>query len=158
MQKTRTKRLKKMEPLSTSVGLIYKKLNKNNSTNFISLMKNWENIIGKEYAKILSPVKINFKERCLVVTSNRNFSTESHYVAPVIVQKVNSFYGNTYLKNIKFIFQSSHLNKKADLSDIPISDEAEKKLEDILENCENSDIKDALINLGKSMTKKGKIK
>lgn len=155
-KKYQKKRTYKLLPLSNSLAKVYKKSSKQNDPYFISLMKNWETLVGKEYAKILSPIKISSKDKTLTVSSERNFSLESNYVTPMLLDKINRFYGYKAYKNINYIFRKNN-NVKKDKK-IVIKSETSDKIEEIVCNIKNDELKKTLERLGKSMARKGRIK
>ncbi|MCT4575675.1 MAG: DUF721 domain-containing protein [Alphaproteobacteria bacterium] len=150
------KRYYKLLPLSESLSRIYKKNSKNNDYQFLNLIKNWDKIVGKEYSKILKPIKVISKTSSLVVMSDRNFSLEAKYISPMLIEKINIFYGYKSFKKIEFVFKDKSL--KTNQKPIIIPSELKNKIEEKVCNIENDDLKIALERLGKSMAKRGKLK
>jgi hypothetical protein len=150
------KRTYKLLPISNAISRVYKNNSGQNDSQFIGLMKNWDKIIGGEYAKILSPVKVSSKAKSLVISSEKNFSLEANYVAPMLLEKINSFYGYKAFNKIDFLFKSKSKEKKE--KNIALKPETKEKIEGIVCNINNNDLKETLERLGKSMAKKGKIK
>lgn len=146
----------KLSPLSVSILKIYRNSSKNNNPQFLSLIKNWDRVIGKEYCKIVSPMKISPKKGTLIISSNRNFSTEAQYIIPVLLEKINHFYGYKAFKDIDFVFKNKQIERKNRYK--PINSETKDKIEKIVCNIENDSLKESLERLGKSMASKGKIK
>jgi hypothetical protein len=150
------KRYYKLLPLSESLSRIYKKNSKNNDYQFLNLIKNWDKIVGTEYSKILSPIKVISKTSSLVVMSDRNFSLEAKYISPMLIEKINNFYGYKSFKKIDFVFKDKTLKSRN--KPVIIPKEIKSKIEEKVCNIENDDLKLALEKLGKSMAKRGKLK
>ena len=150
MKQQKQKRTYKLLQLSNSLSKVYKKSSGNNDSQFINLLKNWDSVIGKEYSKILSPVKVSSSKACLIVSSNRNFSLESNYVSPMLLEKINNFYGYQAFKKIEFIFLRKEKSEKA-VPDIIIKEETKDKIVKSVCNISNNDLKVSLEELGKSM-------
>lgn len=156
--KKKSKRTYKLYPLSNSLSQVYKKSSGQNDSQFLNLIKNWENIVGKEYAKILSPIKISSKNATLVVSSDKSFSTESNYIAPMLIDKINAFYGYSAIKKINFTFRNKQNIKNKKIVQTPLKEETREKIEEIVCNISDDGLKNSLEALGESMAKKGKIK
>lgn len=154
--KYKTKRTYRLNPISVSLSKVYRNSSGQNDTQFLNLIKNWDNIIGKEYAKILKPARVLSKNATVVVSSDKNFSLEANYIKPMLLEKINSFYGYKCFKNVEFIFKNKTSTKK--IPTFKVSSITKDKIEGIVCNIKNDDLKESLEQLGKAMAKKGKIK
>ena len=155
--KQKTKRTYKLLQISDAMSKIYKKSSGYNDSQFLNLIKNWETIVGSEYAKILTPVKVASKGSTLIVSSEKNFAVESNYIAPMLIDKINGFYGRPAFRKIDFIFkkQASLKNKTKEK---PLNEEVKHKIEKMVCNVDNCELKETLERLGESMAQKGRIK
>jgi hypothetical protein len=145
------KRFYKMTDMSKTVGGVYKKLNKKYAFDFISLSENWDQIIGEDYSKILTLVKVG--KNNITVLSKRNFATEANYIAPVLIEKINSFTGNNHLQKIKFIFGTGivGLLHKNTEKEVVLDEKDMQKLNKDIEVCSDEGLKNALKELGKNI-------
>jgi hypothetical protein len=153
----KNKRTYRLLPLSNAMSKIYRNSSGNNDGQFINLMKNWDAIVGREYSTMLSPMKVSSQNSSLTVLSSRNFSLESNYVAPMLLDKINKFYGYKAFKKVDFIFKNRESSTKKEIEK-PISSSEKDKIQQIVCNVEDSTLKESLEKLGESMTRKGKIK
>jgi len=152
---TKPKRTYKIKPLSDAISKVYRKASNKNDAQFLNLIKNWKSIVGEEYSNILSPLNIISNSSTLVILSQRKFSLEADYIAPMLLEKINAFYGYKSFKKIKFIFHAKNSivqKEDSNAKNINLS-----KIEGFVCNIENDALKEALSSLGKSMSQKGKL-
>ena len=152
------KRTYKLLPISNAISRVYKNNSGQNDSRFINLMRNWDNIIGKEYAKILSPIKVSSKTKSLVVSSEKNFSLEANYIAPMLLEKINGFYGYKAFNKIDFLFKKKRKENEKGKESVTVKEETQGKIKEIVCNIDNNELKESLERLGRSMAKKVKIK
>ena len=143
MKKNRT--FGSLKPIKSLLPESVKKLIKNTPyTDYDSLKKSWQKVLGEEMAKKCELIKIkqySKKKRCIFLKVERKFLIEVDYARDEIIKKINSFYGfesvNKILINIEDI-NSTQLNKKS----LKLS----KKTEDMIKVINDSELKDKLLN------------
>ena len=143
MKKNRT--FGSLKPIKSLLPESVKKLIKNTPyTDYDSLKKSWQKVLGEEIAKKCELIKIkqySKKKRCIFLKVDRKFLIEVDYARDEIIKKINSFYGfesvNKILINIEDI-KSTQLNKKS----LKLS----KKTEDMIKVINDSELKDKLLN------------
>ena len=143
MKKNRT--FGSLKPIKSLLPESVKKLIKNTPyTDYDSLKKSWQKVLGEEMAKKCELIKIkqySKKKRCIFLKVERKFLIEVDYARDEIIKKINSFYGfesvNKILINIEDI-NSTQLNKKS----LKLS----KKTEDMIKVINDSELKEKLLN------------
>ena len=143
MKKNRT--FGSLKPIRSLLPESVKKLIKNTPcTDYDSLKKSWQKVLGEEMAKKCELIKIkqySKKKRCIFLKVDRKFLIEVDYARDEIIKKINSFYGfesvNKILINIEDI-NSTQLNKKS----LKLS----KKTKDMIKVINDSELKDKLLN------------
>ena len=155
-KKMKYRNKQRLKPLGLSISKIYRDNSGNNDTNFLSLMRNWESVIGKEYSGRIDPIQINSKESSLTVSADRSLALESQYISRTLLSKINGFYGFSAFKKINFIFREKKNIKKEKevILDQSVLDDIEKNICNVKDDA----LKESLRKLGESMAKKGKIK
>ena len=143
MKKNRT--FGSLKPIRSLLPENVKKLNKNTPcTDYDSLKKSWQKVLGEEIAKKCELIEIkqySKKKRGVFLKVERKFLIEVDYARDEIIKKINSFYGfesvNKILINIEDI-NSTQLNKKS----LKLS----KKTEGMIKVINDSELKDKLLN------------
>lgn len=132
--------------------------------NFLNLIKNWEEIVGKMMANNTIPLKIRSKT-LIISTKHAVFAQELSFLAPEILKKVKSKYPEleSKLENIKFIhssFSAKEYNLSSPLKESvakprekktlhpysPQYKERKFKAEQYFKNIEDPEVKELLIN------------
>ena len=143
MKKNRT--FSSLKPIRSLLPESIKKLIKNTpSTDYDSLKKSWQKVLGEEIAKKCELIKIkeySKKKRCIFLKVERKFLIEVDYARDEIIKKINSFYGfesiNKVLINIEDINSTQPNEKSLKLS---------KKTEDMIKVIDDSELRDKLLN------------
>lgn len=119
-----------------------------------NLVKNWEEIVGKKYAKLCYPKSVNFSKEKLgkltiaVHNSAVGFFLESN--SDIILERIASFYG---FKSIAKIIIAQE-PKDLDLSvtkEIKLPKEKEEFLERSLDKIEDKDLAETLKKIGREI-------
>lgn len=128
----------------------------------IDLLKNWNNIIGEDLAQYCFLQKIEFKkdERTdgilYVMTSSGAFALEIQHKSPVILEKINTYFGFCAVTKIKIFQNDSFFERNtAKFDDKPekklVSAEQQNYINQITEDIQNTELKTKLQKLGKSI-------
>ena len=154
-----------MRPLSESTSRI---AGKTFSRKFVALgrlVSQWEEIMGSKFADLAQPVKLNYRKNgqknnkskkesyaTLDIATSAANATLLNYQKGVILERINSLFGNNWIKDIRFV--------ASELADIPLESKkikppltsSEKEyLSEALDQIEDPDIKEKLESLGKAI-------
>ncbi len=123
------------------------------------ILKNWSDIVGEELAAYCLPKKIDFKKDArdngtlyLMVNSGA-FALEISHQTPVILEKINTYFGYRAVEKIKIIqvdnFCFSHDKKNtADTTKKKlVNKDKESYISKIIEGIEDEDLKERLRSL-----------
>jgi len=151
-----------MQPLSESTARI---TNKTFSRKFVSLgrvVSQWEEIMGTQFASLAQPVKLNYRKSPVGSDKKKSYATLDiatsaanatllNYQKGVILERINSLFGNDWIKDIRFVASEiidPPVNKKIKP---PLTASEKKFLSGVLDQIEDPDIKEKLEKLGKAI-------
>ena len=94
-----------------------KKILKKNGFNLSSIVDNWTKIVGNEISNKCYPINIktqaNSKDINLILNVLHGKEIDIEYNKKNIIDKINTYFGYTYIKNIKIkIINSKYINSK----------------------------------------------
>ena len=94
-----------------------KKILKKNGFNLSSIVDNWTKIVGNEISNKCYPINIktqaNSKDINLILNVLHGKEIDIEYNKKNIIDKINTYFGYTYIKNIKIkIINSKYVNSK----------------------------------------------
>lgn len=127
------------------------------------LLANWQNIVGAEMAEYSLPQKIEFKKNTKLggilslITPNGAFALEIQHKEPLIIEKINAFFGYQIVAKIKILQNNTSFNLQ---SSPKCDDKAEKKLvtqeeqnyiSKVTAEIKNPELKERLEKLGLSI-------
>ena len=106
-----------LRPLSSTLPSEIKKILKKNGFNLSSIVDNWTKIVGNEISNKCYPINIktqaNSKDINLILNVLHGKEIDIEYNKKNIIDKINSYFGYTYIKNIKIkIINSKYVNSK----------------------------------------------
>ena len=106
-----------LRPLSSTLPTEIKKILKKNGFNLSSIVDNWTKIVGNEISNKCYPINIktqaNSKEINLILNVLHGKEIDIEYNKKNIIDKINTYFGYTYIKNIKIkIINSKYVNPK----------------------------------------------
>lgn len=126
----------------------------------MKLLTSWKNIVGDELSQYSMPERISFKKDMrtdgtlhLFVLSGA-FAIEIGHKSPIILEKINTFFGYNAISQIKITQNESAF---FDINDTKFEDNKDKKLvsseqqnyiKQITEDIKNPELKKRLISLG----------
>lgn len=149
--------------LSSNIEDIAKKLLGQNGFVEISLLKDWHSIVGENLAQNSLPERIEYKkgERSngtlvLSVTAGA-FALEISHLTPIIIKKINTYFGYAAVQNIKIIQKNdfSFSDQASNIADIEkkklVSIDEQNYIEAISQGIEDDELKSRLQSLAFSI-------
>lgn len=148
-----------MRPISEATSRI---ASKNFSRKYIALgrlVKQWDEIMGSEFANKTQPLKVHYRKNPKTKKSNATLdiaTTSAHatilsYQKGVILERINRLFGNDWITDIKFIASElSILPQDGKKIISPLTQGEKKYLSGVLGGIEDPEIKEKLENLGKA--------
>ncbi len=131
----------------------------------MNLLTSWKNIVGDELSQYSMPEKISFKKGMRtdgtlhLFVSNGAFAIEIGHKSPIILEKINAFFGYNAVSQIKITQNESAF---CNMDDIKCEDNKNKKLvsseqqnyiKQITEDIKDPELKQRLISLGLNIFK-----
>tara|TARA_B100001564_G_C20215814_1_gene479408 strand:- start:54 stop:539 length:486 start_codon:yes stop_codon:yes gene_type:complete len=106
-----------LRPLSSTLPSEIKKILKKNGFNLSSIVDNWTKIVGNEISNKCYPINIktqaNSKDINLILNVLHGKEIDIEYNKKNIIDKINTYFGYAYIKNIKIkIINSKYVNSK----------------------------------------------
>ena len=128
-----------LRPLSNTLPPQIKKILKKNGFNLSSVVDNWTRIIGNDISNKCYPINIkthgNSKEITLILNVIHGKEVDVEYNKKNIIDKINSYFGYNFIKNIQIKIISSKLTSSFKTQNIKKNknsfDDNLKKVEDI---------------------------
>ena len=110
-----------LRPLSNTLPQQIKKVLKKNGFNLSSIVDNWTKIIGNEISNNCYPINIkaqgNSKDVTLILNVMHGKEIEVEYSKKNIIDKINSYFGYIFIKNIQIkIINSKLIRSKKTIS------------------------------------------
>ena len=94
-----------LRPLSNTLPQQLKKVLKKNGFNLSSIVDNWTKIIGNDISNKCYPINIkaqgNLKDVTLILNVIHGKEIDIEYSKKNIIDKINSYFGYTFIKNIQ---------------------------------------------------------
>ena len=94
-----------LRPLSNTLPAQIKKVLKKNGFNLSSIVDNWTKIIGNDISNKCYPINIkaqgNSKDVTLILNVIHGKEIDIEYSKKNIIDKINSYFGYTFIKNIQ---------------------------------------------------------
>ncbi len=144
--------------LSHQVGKLVRPLSKKYGSNVSDLAHNWADIIGAKFGRLSKPVKFtgSAKGRRLIISAPGPAATLMSASKTQLLDKLNSFLGPDYVKDLYFI-QSRKKASQSDFKSVPkrgLSSKEREALQNGLERVVNPELKAALEKLGRHVSSK----
>ena len=144
-----------LRTVSNSLPKAINKILKKGGHNYSSIINNWVELVGKENSKKCYPrsIKTNkeLKDGVLVLNVSHGNQLDVEYGKKDIIDKINSFFGYKFIKQIKIVLVDEKINikNKGSLSALK-NQKFYKKIDEI----ENLNLKKKLNNLIEEFGKK----
>ncbi len=150
-----------MRPLSESTSRIAGKTFSRKYIALGRLVNQWDEIMGEQFASLAQPVKLNYRKNgrskkesyiTLDIATSAANATLLSYQKGVILERINSLFGNNWIKDIRFVasvLTDVPLKPKKIIP--PLTGDEKKYLSETLDQIEDPDIKEKLESLGKAI-------
>jgi hypothetical protein len=158
-----------LKPLSHGVANITRQSFAKKFVALSRILEHWPDIIGKEFASIAQPQKLSYRkpktkddkpEATLHIMANPSDATSLHYQSDLILERINQIFGDRWVTKVKFEAVSSHvspLSLDRPMSSIPpkpLSPAAQMRLNDVLEDISDPELRLRLEKLGQGVLRK----
>ena len=111
-----------LRPLSNTLPTQIKKVLKKNGFNLSSIVDNWTKIIGNDISSKCYPINIkaqgNSKNVVLILNVIHGKEIDIEYDKKNIIDKINSYFGYTFIKNIQIKIINMKLNSSLNTESI----------------------------------------
>ena len=105
-----------LRTVSNSLPKAINKILKKGGHNYSSIINNWTEIIGRKTSKICYPksIKTNkeLSDGVLVLNVNHGDQLEVEYKKKDIMDKINSFFGYNFIRQVKLVLIDEKIRKK----------------------------------------------
>jgi len=147
---------KAMQASRLTAGLLSPALRKQGFTQS-EIITRWSEIVGADLADNIAPIKISFSagrryDGVLHVRAESAFAPILQHRIPRIIEMVNQYYGYSAIATVTI--QQGPLPKKRPVvvnKRLPVNAETTEQVSDIIKETRDSNLKDALQNLGEQM-------
>ncbi len=149
-----------MRPVSEATARVARH---NFSKKFVAIgriVEHWEEIMGKDFASIAQPIKLNYRKRkgtdkpsaTLDIATSSSFATTLPYQKGLILERIHRIFGDHWIVDIKFIASElTELPTPRKKAKPPLTGSEKNYLSDVLNEIEDLEIKEKLENLGKAI-------
>ncbi len=143
-----------LKTIGNSLPKSMNKILKKGGHNYSSIINNWSDLVGSEVAKICYPksIKTNkeLKDGVLALNVHHGNQLDVEYGKKDIADKINSFFGYEFIKQIKIILIDDKINiRNKNFTDKHKNEKINKKIDKI----EDLNFKRKLSNLIKEFKK-----
>ena len=148
-----------MRPLSESTSRIASKTFSRRYIALGRLINQWKEIMGTQFADLAQPLKLNYRKKgrskkdayvTLDIATSAANATLLNYQKGVILERINSLFGNNWIKDIRFVASELAEETPEPKKVIPSLTGNEKKYLSG-DQIEDPDIKEKLESLGKAI-------
>ena len=152
-----------LQSLSVNIESLTKKLLGQAGFAQIEIVKNWHNIVGEDLAQNSLPERIDFKKgerssgTLVLSVSSGAFALEISHISPIIIEKINTYFGYRAVQKIHIIQKSDSVygEKKSNIADIEkkklVSIEEQNYIDSVGEGIEDEALKSRLRSLALSI-------
>lgn len=92
-----------MEKLSSSIGKLTKNISQKKDIRIFKIYQNWENIMGEELARQVTPYKItgsNNKVRLTVILDENIDYFRCQSIKIELIDRINNFFGDGFINRV----------------------------------------------------------
>jgi len=134
-----------------------KNIIKKNGYNFSSIVDNWNNIVNKNISNLCYPINVkvgkDMSNATIVLNVIHGNELNIEYAKKEIIDKINSFFGYNYVKEIKLkIIHENKIDKKFKTKFL--RNDKLYKYQDKIDDIKNINLKDSLSKLLKAYNAK----
>jgi hypothetical protein len=128
---------------------------------YASLLEHWKEIVGPDYARVTTPVKINFPHQpnearrrngTLTVRLPKGLAMEFTYKTEQICQRINNYFG--YDAIAKIMFDAVYGVAPKTQKQFEADPEALSQLQGQTQSIQSNELRDALQSFGEAMIKR----
>ena len=155
------KRNQKMRAISSVLNKITGKAFEKRGFSNASIINNWKIIVGHELSRVSQPERITYSGMSStngnlhLRISNSAFATEVQHLQPLIIERINTFFGYAAITNLRLIHAplpaTSEIKR---ISNQSLSKTQQKTLADDLSNISDPELYAAFKRLGEAVMKK----
>ncbi|MDD3021387.1 MAG: DciA family protein [Alphaproteobacteria bacterium] len=161
-----------LRPLAVSVSRLTSEAFSRKFVALGRILSQWADIVGMEMANKTQPVKIHYRkpktkgekpQASLDIGASSADAAILHYQKDLILERLNQLYGEKWITSIRFVHIATNSVDFGDYGYIkpqnePPSQEELKRLDGVLEEIEDEDIRKRLEKLGQSVLRKERSK
>jgi len=134
---------------------------------FAKMLANWSDIAGGDIAAETMPLELKFAKKTdqksqatLHLAVRSGYALEFSYQKPLLIERLNIFFGYAAIKDIKIIQQDNirHNIKKPPPKTRPLTLQESRELDEMVAGIQENDLQTALKNLGKAINSRKKNK
>ena len=144
-----------LRPLANTLPTQIKKILKKNGFNLSSIVDNWTRIVSKDVSDNCYPINIkvspNTKNLILILNVIHGKEINIEYNKKNIIDKINSFFGYNFIKQVKTVVLDNEIDYKKTISHLSLKN---KKLSSKINQIKNLSLKKKLNNLVKEYENK----
>jgi len=144
-----------LKTVGNSLPKALDKILKKGGHNYSSIINNWTEMVGKKTSEICYPksVKTNkeLKDGTLVLNVSHGNQLDVEYSKQDIIDKINSFFGYKFIKQVKIALVDEKIDMKNKNS---LNSSKNKKFDNKINEIENSNLKKKLTKLVKEYENK----
>tara|TARA_B100000945_G_scaffold242720_1_gene198926 strand:+ start:243 stop:731 length:489 start_codon:yes stop_codon:yes gene_type:complete len=137
-----------LKTVSNSLPGSFKKILKKGGHNYSSIINNWSSLVGKKISNVCYPKAVKsdkeLKNGTLVLNVFHGDQILVEYSKGDIIDKINTFFGYKFLKDIKLVLIKEKISKEIKDN---ISKDDKIKWEKSVQTINNSNLKKNLLNL-----------
>ena len=137
-----------LRPLSKSLPHGLKKILKKGGHNYSSIINNWADLVGKKIASACYPKSIKtgkeLKNGVLFINVSHGDQILVEYSKKDIIDKINSFFGYEFVKEIRLVLVRDKINQK---NENDLNNKKHSIYYKKIENIQNSQLKKNLSDL-----------
>tara|TARA_B100002052_G_scaffold208390_1_gene190471 strand:+ start:177 stop:674 length:498 start_codon:yes stop_codon:yes gene_type:complete len=137
-----------LRPLSKSLPHGLKKILKKGGHNYSSIINNWSDLVGKKIASACYPKSIKtgkeLKNGVLFINVSHGDQILVEYSKKDIIDKINSFFGYEFVKEIRLVLVRDKINQK---NENDLNNKKHSIYYKKIENIQNSQLKKNLSDL-----------
>ncbi len=150
--------------MSDIVGTLAKGIFGRKNLLFGKMLAEWPRIAGDDMASRTAPLDLKFSKKAdnnqaiLHLAVQPAYATEFLYQKPVLIERLNIFFGYPAIKDIKIIQNSEVMNRKKTGAPQtrPVTLQEEQNIEGLVAGIKEDDLQTALKNWGKAILSRKK--
>lgn len=157
-----------LRPLSVSVSKLTSDAFARKFVALGKILSHWESIVGADMASKTQPVKLHYRkpktrgekpQASLDIGANSADAALFHYQKDLILERINQIFGDRWITSIRFVHVAANAaaddwNSYRPSKKAPLSAEEHQRIDPVLEDIEDDDLRKMLEKLGQSVLRK----